>query len=98
MGKRKISNYSEEFKKSSAKLASESLQSVNKTAHDLGINVSTLHGWVNKYHPRAANTTSLQSDIDLVAEVKRLEKEVARLKQERDILKKATAYFARDHS
>ena len=52
MGKRKIKNYTLEFKQASAKLAAESEQPVSHTAKGLGISSPTLHGWVNKYHPK----------------------------------------------
>ena len=49
MKQRKFKTYTTEFKQSSAKLAAESEKSITQTAHDLGVNVNTLHGWVNKY-------------------------------------------------
>ena len=97
MGKRKATNYTLEFKQSSAKLANESDQSISQTAKNLGINATTLHGWVNKYYPKITTTKNISS-IDLLQENKQLKKENARLKQERDILKKASAYFASEMS
>lgn len=95
MTKRKVNNYAPEFKESSAKLAAESEQSILHTAKDLGIHVSTLHGWVKKYHPNNKHSTNLSAPpADVEAELKRLKKELVRVTQERDILKKATAYFA----
>ena len=94
MGKRKVTHYTEDFKKSSAQLAHDSDKPITETARDLGINSTTLHGWVKKYHPLAKPKKSTQVDSELEQEVKRLRKENIRLKQERDILKKATAYFA----
>ncbi len=95
MTRRKVNNYATEFKKSSAKLAAESDQSILQTAKDLGLNVSTLHGWVKKHHPNNKHgvTPSAATD-DVQSELKRLKKELVRVTQERDILKKATAYFA----
>lgn len=92
MGKRTKTSYSLEFKQSSARLAVESNQPVSKTAEELGINSVTLHGWINKFHPdfKRKNTTSPTAEQEL----KRVKKELARVKQERDILKKAAAYFA----
>lgn len=94
MAKRKVTNYPEEFKKSSAKLTVDSKQPLNVTAEELGVNPSTLHGWVQKYYPESAslhnNKANNNSALD---ELKQLRKENNRLKQERDILKKA-AYFA----
>lgn len=96
MSKRTIKKYTEEFQKSSAKLASESDQSVLKTAADLGLNSSTLHGWVNKYYPPTPKTLDMTPESAAQIEIKQLKKALARALQERDILKKATAYFAKE--
>ena len=50
MGKRKVSQYTEEFKQSSAKLAATSDKSTHQIAKELGIGQSTLHAWVKKYY------------------------------------------------
>jgi transposase len=95
MTKRKVTNYTTEFKESSAKLAAESEQSIVQTAKELGLNISTLHGWVRKYHPNNRHGLLPSSPPDEVqVEIKRLKKELTRVTQERDILKKAAAYFA----
>lgn len=94
MSKRKTKQYTLEFKKSSAKLASTADQPVSQTAKNLGVNVNTLHGWVSKFYIHTATNKNHASNDDVQAELKRLRKENARLKQERDILKKASAYFA----
>ncbi len=96
MNTKKPKEYSLDFKISSAKLAVDSEQSVNQTAKDLGLNVNTLHGWIKKYvKPQTMGAISSQlPEAKFHEELKRLQKENARLKQERDILKKATAYFA----
>lgn len=94
MGKRKNKVYTLEFKQSSAKLAATTDQSIGKTAKDLGVSISTLHGWVNKYHPEKLSLHGAGKQDNPAEENKRLRKENARLRQERDILKKAAAYFA----
>jgi len=87
-------SYTSEFKESAIKLALESEQSIAQTARDLGINVNTLHTWIGKYSkPKVA---SARMDEHIYDEVKRLKKELALVIQERDLLKKATAYFARE--
>jgi transposase len=96
MRERRVKNYELEFKQSSAKLAVTSEQSISQTAKDLGVNVNTLHGWVKAYYPKDVNREV--SNNGLEEEVKRLRKENARLRQERDILKKAAAYFANEIS
>jgi transposase len=89
--------YPVEFKKSSAKLAIETDQTVRKTAIDLNIDPATLRNWINKYYPN--HQTKISSDITqekLLEENKQLRKQLSRMTQERDILKKATAYFAKE--
>jgi len=88
----KINNYSLEFKKSSANLAYESSQAVAKTARNLGVNSRTLYGWIHKYCDIKQEVT-LNKDQQK-SEIIRLEKELKQVKMERDILKKAAAYFS----
>jgi transposase len=91
---KKHRKYTEEFKKSSAKLAMESEESVTQIARNLGINENTLHGWIGKYYRKKETKAAIGQLNDSTNEIKRLQKENARLRQERDILKKAAAYFA----
>ena len=92
---KKQNSYPSEFKESSVKLAIESDHPIAKTAKDLGVNVNTLHTWIGKYSkPKTAVAT--RTDEHIYDENKRLKKELARAVQERDLLKKATAYFARE--
>ena len=74
-------------------MALDSEQSINKTATDLGISNSALHGWIKKFFPKGTSVNSKTTD-NFELENKQLKKELSRVKQERDILKKATAYFA----
>jgi transposase len=85
--------YPAEFKERAVKLAVESDQSIAQTARDLGVNENTLHTWIGKYH-RAERQEQQVQDEHLYEELKRLRKENVRLKEQRDILKKAAAYFA----
>jgi len=92
MSNNKSNTYTLEFKQHAAELAANSDQSISQTARDLGLKLTTLYGWMTKYgHKKHAEPLG-QSGID--KELKRLQKENARLKMERDILKKAAAYFA----
>ena len=75
------------------KLAVESDQSIAQTARDLGVNENTLHTWIGKYQ-RVERQQKEVHDEHLYEELKRLRKENARLQEDRDILKKAAAYFA----
>jgi len=84
-------SYSEDFKHSSVKLALESNQPYAQTARELGIKVNTLYTWIDKNkQPRNLEENGLQQEL------KALRKEVSKLKTERDILKKAAAYFAKE--
>ena len=60
--------------------------------HDF-VNENTLHTWIGKYHRTECQEKKVH-DEHLYEELKRLRKENARLKEEREILKKAAAYFA----
>src|SRR5690606_31055005 len=96
MNQEKQKVYSAEFRASAVKLANESDQSIAQTAKDLGINVNTLHTWISKYSRPKTSDKAVRTDEHLYDELKRLKKEVARLTEERDLLKKAAAYFARE--
>jgi transposase len=78
--------YPAEFKERAVKLAVESDQSIAQTARDLSVNENTLHTWIGKYH-RVERQEQQVNDAHLYEELKRLRKENARLKEERDILK-----------
>jgi transposase len=93
MNKPALQGYPAAFKERAVQLAVESGQPIAQTARDLGVNENTLHTWIGKYH-RAARQEKHVNDEHLYEELKRLRKENARLKEERDILKKAAASFA----
>ena len=86
--------YTSEFRESAVKLALESDQPITQTARDLGVNPNTIHTWINKYSK--PKTTVERTDEHIYDQVKRLKKELVRVTQERDLLKKATAYFAKE--
>jgi transposase len=91
------SGYTTEFRQEAARLAIESDQSVAQTARDLGVNPNTLYTWITKYQqPDSPTTHKGAGDKHPYEELKRLRRENALLKEERDILKKAAAYFAKN--
>ena len=92
MSKRVTKNYSIEFKEQAVEQALNSDIPIAQTARNLGVNENTLHTWINKY--ASHSRSSSPSDESIHEELKRLRKDVQRLRQERDILKKAAAYFA----
>ena len=94
MSEKKLNSYASEFKESAVKLAIESKQPITQTAKELGINVNTLHTWIGKYsQPKGVTLRTTGHHFD---EIKQLKKELSRVTQERDLLKKAAAYFAKE--
>ena len=87
--------YTQEFRDSSVKLAMESKNTIAQTARDLGVKVNTLHSWIYKHSGSKASAVT-KGDDTLQAELKKLKKEIAQVTIERDILKKAAAYFAKE--
>ena len=96
MSKKKPNHYTAEFRASAVKLAIESDQPVSKIAEELGINPNTLHTWISKSRGPQTPGAGRTEDEHLYDELKRLRKENKRLMEERDILKKAAAYFAKE--
>ncbi len=90
-------SYDKEFKISAVKLVLESDKSVKAIASDLGISDNTLFNWKKKYLQDAQNAFPGKGHIKPdQEEIRRRDKEIATLKMERDILKKALAFFAKD--
>jgi transposase len=91
MNQDKQEGYSAEFRASAVKLANESGQPIAQIAKDLGINANTLPTWISKYSQPKTSDKSVRTDEHLYDELKRLKKEVSRLTEERDLLKKENA-------
>ena len=87
-------SYPLNFQQEAVKLALRSA-SISRTAKELGIPVSTMHTWLKKLN-RVNQAVSTNQVLDLNQELHTLRKENARLREEKEILKKAAAYFARE--
>ncbi len=89
--------FSREFKVEAVKLVRERGVTIAQAARDLDVHVNVLRSWVREQRsdPVHAFPGEGQQKPE-AAEVTRLRREVARLKMERDILKKAAAYFAKE--
>ena len=96
MSQKDRSTYSSQFKQDAVKLAVESDQSVAQSARDLGVNPNSLYTWIAKYQPPNPPSKRADGEEHLYDELKRLRLENNLLKEERDILKKAAAYFAKN--
>jgi transposase len=85
--------YTEEFKIEAVKQVTERGYSVQDVAKRLGITTHSLYAWRKKYGQGSQCAAQLD---DQSIEIKRLRAELKRVTEERDILKKATAYFAKE--
>lgn len=81
----------EEFRKDAVRIALTSVLTRKQVAADLGIGMSTLNKWITAH--RDTDVVS-KEDLWLAQENEQLRREVCILKEERDILKKATQFFA----
>lgn len=84
--------YTEEFKVEAVKQVIEHGRPVREVASRLGVGAESLYVWVRE---RRKPPETAQADALQAAEIRRLQAEVRRLSEERDILKKAAAYFAK---
>jgi len=98
------SKYTKEFRDETVELVFNSEKSAIQIAKDLGINEKTLYNWIKVYKKEhnitvavnEAKSSKFSSQEEMALELKKLRAENKLLKQERDILKKATAYFAKE--
>ena len=87
--------YTEEFRKEAVDLVLSSDASMREISNNLGLKYNTLHHWVRKTMPKELDTLSGKDKIkQLEEELKSVRKQLKRVEQERNILKKAAAYFA----
>ena len=89
--------FTREFQDEAVRLVLASGRSQRAIADDLGVNRSTLARWVAE-HQDTRPSSATPPHEDVMDELKRLRRENEVLRQERDILKKATAFFAREGS
>jgi transposase len=93
--KQRKKRFDKEFKISAVKMLLEGTQSMVSLAKDLGINVNTLQSWKQQYlKNRSESPGSKLTQNEMEAELNRLRKENAGLKQQNEFLKKVSAYFA----
>ena len=83
-------NFSEAFKRDAVAQITERGYPVAEVSQRLGVSAHSLYAWKRQLGRQVS------SDASKDAEIRQLKRELARVTEERDILKKATAYFARD--
>lgn len=88
--------YDPAFKESAVEQALTGDRSIKEVAEELGINYKTFHLWVRQHEIRTGET-KVKGKETIEEELKRLKRENERLRMEREILKKATAFFAKEN-
>lgn len=102
MAKKARQGYTREFKIQAVKAAGAGDKSVAQVARELGISAEQLHRWRREYELAAGATRPedvFRGNGKMTAEneeIARLRRENERLREERDILKKAAAFFAKE--
>jgi transposase len=91
MARSRQPRYTAEFKAEAVRLARTSSDTLTQIARDIGVSVQSLRHWVKAAQPSASPP---MTDDDR-SELRRLRQENRQLRMERDILKKATAFFAK---
>ena len=91
---RRPKKFSEEFRREAVRLASDPTRSIVELSKDLGVSPTTLRNWLRT--ASLEQPTSAGRVLSLEEQVRALAKENERLREEREILKKATAFFARE--
>lgn len=84
-------HFTAEYKREAVAMVRDSERPLSAIARDLGVTPKLLGRWVREQKAREASPSDASNE-----EVIRLRREVARLKQETDFLRRAAAYFAKD--
>ena len=92
-------NYTREFKIEAVRLVTENGSSLREAAESLGVSQNSLRTWRKQLENEADNAFPGKGKVSSRDEqLRRLQEENRRLRMERDILKKATAFFANDQN
>ncbi len=94
IGRRRV--YTKEFKEETVQLVLERGLSVTQVSKDLDIGTETIYRWIRKYKSDPINSFPGKGNLSPEdAKLRKLERELADAKEERDILKKAISIFSR---
>ena len=96
MAKRRRRKYTGEFKAETVRLVRESGESIEQVARNLDLTESALRNWVRQAEIDVGRGLAGALTTEEREELRRLRRENQRLKLEREILKKATAFFAKE--
>ena len=95
-GRSPASRYLEEFKQDAVRLVSEEKYSIKAAAAAVNVSQKSLREWYARIVPPASPCGDGAGLSELREEIKRLRQQLKRAEMEREILKKATAYFAKE--
>ncbi len=98
MGKRRRPTYTSEYKAEAVKLALSGDKSIGATARDIGVSETALRRWIAQAEIDEGGNPSGPLTTAERQELARLRRELRQVKMERDFLKKAAAFFARENS
>ena len=90
--------FTRDFEAEAVRLVETSGRTQKEIATDLGVGLSTLRRWIDKRRERDLEAPPLERQEDMAAELKRLRRENEILRQEREILKRAATFFAKEGS
>jgi transposase len=90
---RKRRNYTEDFKRDAVALVTEQVYKPSEAARSLGVGDNLVRRWMREFEEETSGT---RLNTDEREELKRLRKEVRLLRMEKEILKKASQYFAKE--
>ena len=99
--KNKHNHYSEAFRREAVKRSEDPNTSAADVAKELGIHSGQIYNWRRQYkkldEKQFKSMNGVDYSLDESETIRKLKREIADLKEERDFLKKATAYFAKDN-
>jgi transposase len=99
MARKKTKSYPESFRREAVRLADQPDRTATDVARELGIHVGQIYNWRTQFNKLSKGQFTVADGTNYSqqekAEIRKLKKRVAELEQERDFLKKATAYFAK---
>ena len=99
MARKKTKAYPESFRREAVRMADQPDRTAADVARELGIHVGQIYNWRTQFNKLSKGQFTVADGTNYSqqekAEIRKLKKRVAELEQERDFLKKATAYFAK---
>lgn len=99
MATKKTKSYPESFRREAVRLADLPDRTAADVARELGIHVGQIYNWRTQFNKLSKGQFTVADGTNYSmqekAEIRKLKKRIAELEQERDFLKKATAYFAK---